>query len=91
MRFGLFFIGEYVNMQVLGAMIAVFFLGGWRGPFLPPPVWLMTKVIFICLVMIWIRGTLPRLRYDQLMDFGWKVLIPVSLGNIVLTGVFVLV
>ncbi len=86
MRFGLFFIGEYVHMQVLGAMTAVFFLGGWHGPFLPPMVWLLIKIIFVAVIMIWIRGTLPRLRYDQLMAIGWKVLIPVSLVNILVTG-----
>ena len=86
MRFGLFFLGEYVHMQVLGALIAVFFLGGWRGPFLPPVVWLLLKVGLVALVMIWVRGTLPRLRYDQLMALGWKVLVPLALVNIVVTG-----
>ncbi len=90
MRFGLFFIGEYVHLQVLGALVAVFFLGGWHGPFLPGPVWLLIKILFVALVMIWIRGTLPRLRYDQLMAFGWKVLIPAALVNIVVTGFFIL-
>ena len=73
-------------MQVLGALIAVFFLGGWHGPVLPPLVWLFIKIILVAFVMIWIRGTLPRLRYDQLMALGWKVLIPAALINIVLTG-----
>jgi NADH-quinone oxidoreductase subunit H len=91
MRFGMFFIGEYVHMQVLGALIAVFFLGGWSGPLLPPAVWLIIKIIFVSLVMIWIRGTLPRLRYDQLMALGWKVLVPAALANIVLTGAFILI
>ncbi|QTA80216.1 NADH-quinone oxidoreductase, subunit H [Desulfonema limicola] len=91
MRFGLFFIGEYVHMQVFGALIAVFFLGGWRGPFLPPPVWLLIKIIIAALVMIWIRGTLPRLRYDQLMEMGWKILIPASLINIIITGAVILI
>jgi NADH-quinone oxidoreductase subunit H len=86
MRFGMFFLGEYVHMQVLGALTAVLFLGGWRGPLLPPPVWLAVKMFAVSLVMIWIRGTLPRLRYDQLMNFGWKFLIPVALLNIVVTG-----
>ncbi len=89
MRFGLFFLGEYVHIQVLGALVAVFFLGGWRGPLLPPVVWLMFKIFIVAVIMIWIRGTLPRLRYDQLMALGWKVLIPASLINIVLTGVFI--
>jgi NADH-quinone oxidoreductase subunit H len=86
MRFGLFFLGEYVHIQVLGALTAVFFLGGWRGPLLPPPVWLLLKIFLVAVAMIWIRGTLPRLRYDQLMVLGWKVLIPAALINIVLTG-----
>ena len=90
MRFGLFFIGEYVHIQVLGALVAVFFLGGWRGPFLPAPVWLLVKIIGVALVMIWIRGTLPRLRYDQLMAMCWKVLVPAALVNIVLTGAVLL-
>jgi len=89
MRFGLFFLGEYVHIQVLGALIAVFFLGGWRGPFLPPLVWLMIKIFIVALIMIWVRGTLPRLRYDQLMAIGWKVLIPAALINILLTGAFI--
>lgn len=90
MRFGLFFLGEYVHMQVLGALIAVFFLGGWRGPFLPPVIWLFIKILLVSLIMIWIRGTLPRLRYDQLMALGWKVLIPAALINIVVTGAILL-
>ncbi len=91
MRFGLFFLGEYVHMQVLGALIAVFFLGGWHGPFLPPLVWLFIKIMLTAFVMVWIRGTLPRLRYDQLMALGWKVLIPAALINIVLTGAGILI
>lgn len=90
MRFGMFFIGEYVHMQVLGALVAVFFLGGWRGPLLPGPVWLLIKIVAVALVMIWMRGTLPRLRYDQLMALGWKFLIPAALINIVVTGAVVL-
>ena len=90
MRFGLFFLGEYVHMQVLGAFVAVLFLGGWRGPLLPPPVWLFIKTILVVLLMIWTRGTLPRLRYDQLMALGWKVLIPLALVNIMVTGAVVL-
>ena len=89
-RFGLFFLGEYVHLQVLGALVAVLFLGGWRGPILPPPVWLFIKIIFVALMMIWVRGTLPRLRYDQLMALGWKVLIPAALLNIMITGAILL-
>jgi len=90
MRFGLFFLGEYITLIVLGGLVAVFFLGGWRGPFLPPIIWFTLKVLVIVFVMIWIRGTLPRLRYDQLMSIGWKVLIPVSLLNIMVTGAVIL-
>ena len=90
-RFGLFFLGEYVHLQVLGALVAVLFLGGWRGPILPPPVWLLIKIIFVALVMIWVRGTLPRLRYDQLMALGWKILIPAALLNIMVTGAILLI
>jgi NADH-quinone oxidoreductase subunit H len=90
MRFGLFFLGEYVHMQVLGALVAVLFLGGWRGPVLPPFVWLFIKIVFVALIMIWTRGTLPRLRYDQLMALGWKVLIPLALVNIMVTGAILL-
>ena len=86
MRFGLFFLGEYVHIMVFGGLLAVFFLGGWRGPFLPPLVWLLIKMALAAIFMIWVRGTLPRLRYDQLMVLGWKVLIPLALVNIVVTG-----
>jgi NADH-quinone oxidoreductase subunit H len=86
MRFGLYFLGEYVSLIVLGGLTAVFFLGGWHGPWLPPLVWFLIKVSAVVFFMIWMRTTLPRLRYDQLMDLGWKVLIPISLVNIIVTG-----
>jgi NADH-quinone oxidoreductase subunit H len=86
MRFGLFFLGEYVTMVTLGSLVAVFFLGGWRGPFLPPLLWFLIKVSIVAGALIWIRATLPRLRYDQLMQLGWKILIPVALLNIIITG-----
>ena len=91
MRFGLFFLGEYVNLQVLGALVAVFFLGGWHGPLLPPIIWFLIKILAVALIMIWVRGTLPRLRYDQLMHLGWKILVPVALLNIVVTGAILLI
>ncbi len=90
MRFGLFFLGEYISLVVLGSLVAVFFWGGWRGPFLPPLVWFILKVWMVIFIMIWMRGTLPRLRYDQLMHLGWKVLIPVALLNIIGTGAFMI-
>jgi NADH-quinone oxidoreductase subunit H len=86
MRFGLFFVGEYINIIVLGGLAATFFLGGWNGPFLPPVIWFSIKVLAFAFLFIWIRGTLPRLRYDQLMHFGWKFLTPLALLNILATG-----
>ena len=73
-------------MIVMGGLLATFFLGGWRGPLLPPIVWFSIKVLGTAFIMIWMRTTLPRLRYDQLMDLGWKVLVPAALVNIVITG-----
>jgi NADH-quinone oxidoreductase subunit H len=90
MRFGIYFLGEYVSMVVLGALVATFFLAGWRGPVLPSIIWFSVKVTLIVFVMIWLRATFPRLRYDQLMHLGWKVLVPVALLNIVLTGAIIL-
>ncbi len=90
MRFSLFFVGEYINIIVLGGLAATFFLGGWHGPWLPPVVWFFIKVLAVAFVFIWIRGTLPRLRYDQLMMFGWKVLTPLALLNILATGWFIM-
>jgi len=86
MRFGLYFMGEYISLIVMGSLVAVFFWGGWRGPFLPPLVWFIIKVWIVIFFMIWMRGALPRLRYDQLMRLGWKVLIPIALLNIIATG-----
>jgi NADH-quinone oxidoreductase subunit H len=90
MRFGLFFVGEYINMIILGAMVTVFFLGGWLGPVLPPIVWFMLKVLLVAFLFIWTRASLPRLRYDQLMHFGWKFLIPLALVNVLVTGAVLL-
>ena len=86
MRFGLFFVGEYINIIVLGGLAATFFLGGWHGPLLPPLLWFAIKVLAFAFFFIWVRGTLPRLRYDQLMHFGWKVLTPLALVNILVTA-----
>lgn len=86
MRFGLFFVGEYINIIVLGGLAATFFLGGWQGPWLPPPLWFALKVGAFAFLFIWVRGTLPRLRYDQLMSLGWKFLTPLALLNILATG-----
>ena len=94
MRFGLFFVGEYVNMVVVAAIATTLFLGGWMAPFffLPSwlgPIWFFAKVMLLIFMMLWIRWTYPRLRYDRLMQFGWKVLLPLGLANIVVTAVFV--
>ncbi len=86
MKFALFFLGEYAAMITVSALATTFFLGGWRGPILPPVLWFLIKVFCFLFFYIWIRGTLPRLRYDQLMAFGWKVLLPAALANIVITG-----
>jgi NADH-quinone oxidoreductase subunit H len=86
MRFGLFFVGEYINIIVLGGLAATFFLGGWHGPLLPPVAWFTLKTLAVAFFFIWMRGTLPRLRYDQLMHLGWKVLTPLALLNILITG-----
>jgi NADH-quinone oxidoreductase subunit H len=86
MRFGLFFVGEYINIIVLGGLATTLFLGGWHGPLLPPVVWFTLKTLACAFFFIWMRGTLPRLRYDQLMHLGWKVLTPLSLLNILVTA-----
>ena len=86
MRFGLFFVGEYINIIVLGGLATTFFLGGWHGPFLVPVIWFSLKTLAFAFFFIWMRGTLPRLRYDQLMHLGWKVLTPLALANILVTG-----
>jgi NADH-quinone oxidoreductase subunit H len=86
MRFGLFFLGEYVNIIVLGGVVANMFLGGWKGPLLPPLLWFVIKVLAVAFFLIWVRATLPRLRYDQLMHLGWKLLLPLSVLNVILTG-----
>jgi len=90
MRFGLFFVGEYINVIILSSMVTIFFLGGWHGPLLPPIVWFFAKVMLISFCFIWTRGTLPRLRYDQLMHFGWKILVPLALANVIITGAVLL-
>ncbi len=90
MRFALYFLGEYINMITLGCLVAVFFLGGWHGPFLPPYLWFALKVALVPFFLIWSRASLPRPRYDQLMAFGWKVLVPAALLNIVVSGAVIL-
>jgi NADH-quinone oxidoreductase subunit H len=89
MKFGLFFVAEYLGVTMTSAMIVVLFFGGWLGPFFPPIVWFLGKTfVFICFFIL-VRATLPRPRYDQLMGFAWIVLLPLSLLNLVVTGAFV--
>ncbi|OOP57349.1 MAG: NADH-quinone oxidoreductase subunit H [Candidatus Brocadia carolinensis] len=91
MKFAMFFMAEYANMITVSAIAVTFFLGGWHGPFLPPVVWFMLKLSGCLFFFIWIRSTFPRLRYDQLMHFGWKFLLPLSLLNILITGLVMVV
>ncbi len=87
--FAMFYLGEYVGVITMGALSATLFLGGWQGPLLPPVLWFLVKVFGVVCVFIWIRATLPRLRYDQLMGFGWKVLVPVGLANLAVTAILI--
>ncbi|MEX2355945.1 MAG: NADH-quinone oxidoreductase subunit NuoH [Thermaerobacterales bacterium] len=88
-KWGLFFFAEYTNMFTLSAIAVVLFLGGWHGPaILPPIAWFLVKTYALVMVMMWIRWTLPRVRIDQLMDLGWKVLLPVAILNMLITGIF---
>jgi NADH-quinone oxidoreductase subunit H len=90
MKFGMFFVGEYLGVTLISAMIATLFFGGWLGPILPPVVWFLLKtLVFVC-GFILVRAALPRPRYDQLMAFGWKVLLPLALLNLLVTGGIVL-
>ena len=93
MRFALFFMGEYANMIVISAVATTLFLGGWSRPFpnveffaffkiLPPVIWFFVKVFSFMVLFIWVRGTFPRYRFDQLMNLGWKWLLPLSLFTI---------
>jgi NADH-quinone oxidoreductase subunit H len=90
MKFGIFFIGEYVGIILISAMIVTLFLGGWLGPLLPPVLWFLLKLAFFVGFFILLRASLPRPRYDQLMAYGWKVMLPLSLLNLVVTGAVLL-
>jgi NADH-quinone oxidoreductase subunit H len=89
MRFGLFSMSEYINLITLTALCVTLFLGGWHGPWLPGPIWFLIKLFLLLFVFIWVRTTVPRLRYDQLMRFGWKVLLPIATLNAVITAILV--
>jgi NADH-quinone oxidoreductase subunit H len=86
MKFGMFFVGEYIGVALISALIATLFFGGWLGPILPPLAWLILKTFFFICGFILVRASLPRVRYDQLLSFGWKLMLPLSLINIVVTG-----
>jgi NADH-quinone oxidoreductase subunit H len=93
MRFGSFLLVEYMEILVVSGIAAAMFLGGWMGP--GPgwldPIWMLLKMLTLVLVFIWVRATLPRLRYDQLMSLGWKVLLPLATLNVLVTAVLVVV
>jgi NADH-quinone oxidoreductase subunit H len=91
MRFAMFYLVEYAEAMAMSAIISTLFLGGWRGPFLPPWLWLVIKTIIVFFLMIWVRMTMPRVRIDQLMGLAWKFLFPAALINLFLTAAQVLV
>jgi len=94
MRFGLFFLAEYTNMFIVSAVATSLFFGGWQGPFgfslgIPGVVWFLVKTYVLIFVIMWVRWTFPRIRFDQLMNFSWKVMIPLSLANLLVTAVVI--
>jgi NADH-quinone oxidoreductase subunit H len=91
MKFGMFFVGEYLSVTLLSAMIVILFFGGWHGPVLPPALWFLLKTFVFIALIILIRATWPRLRFDQFLSFGWKVLMPLAIFNLLVTGGIVLV
>jgi NADH-quinone oxidoreductase subunit H len=90
MKFGMFFVGEYMGITLISSMISVFFFGGWLGPVLPGLVWILIKTFFFISLFILLRAALPRPRFDQLMSFGWKVMLPLALANVLVAGAAVL-
>jgi NADH-quinone oxidoreductase subunit H len=86
MKFGMFFVGEYLGVILISSLIAILFFGGWLGPILPPIVWFLIKTFFFISFFILLRASLPRPRFDQLMSWGWKVMLPLSLANLLITG-----
>jgi NADH-quinone oxidoreductase subunit H len=89
MKFGMFYVGEYIAVTFMSAFIVTLFFGGWLGPWLPDAVWFILKTVLVISFFILVRATFPRVRYDQLMSFGWKVLLPLSLLNLLITGALV--
>ncbi len=90
MKFGLFFVGEYIGITTVSALIVTLFFGGWNGPLLPPFIWFALKTAFFMMMFILIRAALPRPRYDQVMSFGWKVCLPLALLNLLATAAVIL-
>jgi len=90
MKFAMFYLVEYAEALAIAAIITTLFLGGWRGPLLPPWLWFIVKVFAVFFIMIWTRATMPRVRIDQLMALAWKFLLPLALINLVITGIQVL-
>ena len=90
MKFGMFFIGEYVGMVLVSALIVTLFFGGWQGPLLPSIVWFALKTGFFLMLFVLLRAALPRPRYDRVMQFGWKICLPITLVNLLLTGAVIL-
>ena len=90
MKFGMFFVGEYLGITLISALIVTLFFGGWLGPVLPPIVWFLIKLLFFICVFILMRAALPRPRYDQLMAYAWKILLPLTLLNLVVTAAILL-
>ena len=90
MKWALFMMGEYTHIIMASALAVTLFLGGWQGPVLPPIVWFVGKTFALVFFFIWVRGTFPRFRFDQLMRLGWKVLLPLCLLNILFTGAVIL-
>jgi NADH-quinone oxidoreductase subunit H len=86
MKFGMFFVGEYLGVTLISVMMVILFFGGWLGPVLPPAVWFSLKTLFFICLFILLRAALPRPRYDQLMSYGWKVMLPLALLNLSVTG-----
>jgi NADH-quinone oxidoreductase subunit H len=86
MKFGMFFVGEYLNITLISMLMVTLFFGGWLGPVLPPIIWFLIKTAFFICIFILLRAALPRPRYDQLMSYAWKVLLPLTLLNLVVTA-----
>ena len=91
MKFAMFFLAEYVNILAVSSIAVTLFLGGWEGPGDIPFLWFFLKVAAFVFFFMWVRATMPRLRYDQLMSFGWKILIPLATLNLIVTAYFILV